>query len=188
MKVNGILERESVAPGVAQKLEEVSRLAGSSADTVREVIYSLSPAPDGQVPGSLVAALRKLVRAAGRTYNLETDLIVGGGEAGVSEDVERVILAVAKEAISNAARHAQAKMVLVTLTFLSASLDIVIQDDGAGASDLILRNYPVSSTHFGLKGLRKLVTGAGGRFEVANGEESGLVVKARLPLASRTPA
>jgi len=78
-------------------------------------------------------------------------------------------------------------MVLVTLSFLGASVDIVIQDDGDGASELILRNYQESSTHFGLKGLRKMVDGAGGRFEVGNGEESGLVVRARFPLAAGDP-
>jgi signal transduction histidine kinase len=188
MKVDGILEREDVAPGVYQRLEEVSRLAGSSAETVREVIYSLSPDPNGQGSGSLVASLRKLVRTAGRSYNLETDLVVGGRETRVSPEVERALQAVAKEAISNVARHAGAKMVLVTLSFLGGSVDIVIQDDGEGASELILRNYRESSTHFGLKGLRKLVVGAGGRFEVGNGDESGLVVKARFPLAAGAPA
>jgi len=187
MKVDSILQREDVAPGVYQRLEEVSRLAGSSAETVREVIYSLTPPPKGQGSGSLVASLRKLVRTAGRTYHLETDLVVGGREAKVSPEVERALQAVAKEAISNVARHAGAKMVLVTLSFLGGSVDIVIQDDGSGASELILRNYQESSTHFGLKGLHKLVTGAGGRFEVGNGDESGLVVKARFPAAAGAP-
>jgi signal transduction histidine kinase len=188
MKVDGILEREDVPPAVVQRLEEVSRLAGSSAEAVREVIFSLTPSSTGPASGRLVASLRKLVRTAGRTYNLETDLVVGGQEAKIGPEIERVLQAVAKEAISNAARHARARMVLVTLSFVGGSVDIVIQDDGDGASELILRNYPESSSHFGLKGLRKMVTGAGGRFEVGNGEESGLVVKARFPLAAGEPA
>ena len=106
----------------------------------------------------------------------------------VGPEIERAVQAVAREAISNVARHARAKMVLVTLTFLRGSVDIVIQDDGDGASELILRNYRESSTHFGLKGLRKLVAAVGGRFEVDNGEESGLVVKARFLLAEEAPA
>jgi signal transduction histidine kinase len=181
MKVDGILEREDMPPAVVQRLEEVSRLAGSSAEVVREVIFSLAPGPSS---GRLVAELRKLVRTAGRTYNLETDLVVAGREAKLDPKIERILHGVAKEAIANVARHAQAKMVLVTLSFLGNSVDIVIQDDGDGASELILRNFQESSTHFGLRGLRKMVAGAGGRFEVANGEESGLVVKARFPLVA----
>jgi signal transduction histidine kinase len=188
MKVNGILEREDVAPAIVQRLEEVSRLAGTSAENVREVIFQLTPPPIGQGSGSLVASLRKLVRSAGRTYNLETDLVVGGREARLGTEIERILQAVVKEAISNVARHARAKMVLVTLSFLGGSVDVVIQDDGDGASELILRNYQESSTHFGLKGLGKMVTGAGGRFEVGNGEESGLVVKARFPFVVEKPA
>lgn len=182
MKVDGILEREDVPPAVVQRLEEVSRLAGSSAEAVREVIFAL--APPSPSSGRLVAALRKLVRTAGRTYNLETDLVVGGPQTKLDPEIERILHAVAKEAIANVARHTRAKMVLVTLSFLGSSVDIVIQDDGDGASELILRNYQESSTHFGLKGLQKMVAGAGGRFEVGNGEESGLVVKARFPIAA----
>jgi signal transduction histidine kinase len=188
MKVNDILEREDVPPAIIERLEEVSRLAGSSAESVREVIFSLTPASAGSGSGRLVASLRKLVRAAGHDYNLETDLVVGGREVRVDPAIERVLHAVAKEAIGNVARHARAKMVLVTLSFLGESVDIVIQDDGDGASELILRNYQESSTHFGLKGLRKVVAGAGGRFELGNGEESGLVVRARIPLAGRNGA
>ena len=80
-------------------------------------------------------------------------------------------------------RKASARMMLIEACVLGEKVSGVIQDDGDGAADLILRNYPESSTHYGLKGLRKIVAAAGGRFEVGNGEESGLVVKARLPIA-----
>jgi len=137
--------------------------------------------------GERAAAKREVIGLRGQWTTSQQELVAGAQREADAKATE-TLQAVAKEAISNVARHARAKMVLVTLSFLGGSVDIVIQDDGDGASELILRNYQESSTHFGLKGLRKLVTGAGGRFEVGNGEESGLVVKARFPLAAEDPA
>jgi len=79
-------------------------------------------------------------------------------------------------------RHASARMVLVSLRFSGGSVDLVIQDDGDGASELILRHYLESSTHYGLKSMHRQLEAVGGGLEVSNGEESGLAVRARAPL------
>jgi signal transduction histidine kinase len=129
-----------------------------------------------------VSALRKLVRQTGQAHELETDLVVSGQEAPVSPEVRNALCNVAKEALANVVRHASARMVLVSLRFSSDSVDLVIQDDGVGASELILRHYLESSTHYGLRSMHKQLSAAGGSIEVSNGEESGLAVRARVPL------
>ena len=51
-----------------------------------------------------------------------------------------------------------------------------------GAPDIVLRTFPDSCLHFGLRHIRQVVTGRGGSFKVSNGEEAGLVLSASLPL------
>jgi len=172
LKVSAILEHGNTSDGVTQRLEELRLLAASTAEAVREVIFALSlPGPQA---GRLVAALRKLVRDAGQSHGLETDLVVSGQVVPMMPEAERILHSVTREALNNVARHAGAKMLLVSLRYSSDHVDLVVQDDGAGASELILRSYPESSTHFGLKGMRRKVEGIGGQFEVSNGEESGV--------------
>jgi signal transduction histidine kinase len=72
--------------------------------------------------------------------------------------------------------------VLVSLGYEPGRLELVVQDDGVGAPDLLLRTFQDGCLHFGLRHLHQLVTGEGGHFEVANGEEAGLVVRASFPL------
>jgi signal transduction histidine kinase len=81
-----------------------------------------------------------------------------------------------------AKKHAHAHMVLVSLRYQADRLDVVVQDDGSGASEALLRTIPDSSLHFGLRHIRQLVIDRGGSFDVSNGEETGLVVRVSLPL------
>jgi signal transduction histidine kinase len=182
LKVNAILEREPVPESVAGGLGEVRQLAVHTSEAVREAIFALSlprPAADG-----LLAELQRLVREAGRSEALEADLVVSGKPRRLGADSERALSAVTREALTNVVRHARARSVLVSLRYAADQVDLVIQDDGVGASEQILRHYQDSGTHFGMKRSRRQVEELGGSFEVANGEESGLAVRARLPVRS----
>jgi signal transduction histidine kinase len=180
LKLNAILEGDGVGARAAKRLGEIRQLTAGTAEAVREAVFALSlPGPQ---KGGLGGALRKLVRLAGQTNGLETDLVISGEETPISEEARAALVAVAKEALTNVERHAAARMVLVSLRFSSEHTDLVIQDDGAGASELILRHYMESGTHYGLKSMHRKVAAAGGSFEVSNGEESGLAVRARVPL------
>jgi signal transduction histidine kinase len=150
---------------------------------VREVIFAL--ARPGQENGDLTGSLRRLLREASRAHGLETDLVVSGEPPPAVSAVTHTVYAVVREALANVARHAQARMVLVSLRYAPGHLDVVVQDDGVGAPDLVLQSYRESHLHFGLRHMREQIVGLGGDFDVANGEESGLVVRLGVPLGDR---
>lgn len=180
LKVNSILEREPVAEPIAADLGEVRQLAVHTSEAVREAIFALSlprPAASG-----LLAELRRLVREAGKNDGLEADLVVSGNPLRLRPESEQTLYILAREALANVVRHARAKRVLVSLRFSDDSVDLVIQDDGAGASEQILKHYQESGTHFGMKRSRRQVEDLGGSFEVRNGEESGLAIRVRIPV------
>jgi signal transduction histidine kinase len=149
---------------------------------VREAIFALSL--PRAAAGGLPAELRRLVRETGESEAVEADLVVSGRPAGLSPESVHTLFVLAREALANVARHARAKRVLVSLRYSDEHVDLVIQDDGVGASEQILHHYQESGTHFGLKRSRRQVEALGGTFEVRNGEESGLAIRARLPVRS----
>jgi signal transduction histidine kinase len=180
LKVNAILERESVSEPIAAGLGDVRQLAVHTSEAVREAIFALSlprPAANG-----LPSELRRLVRAAGKSDDLEADLVVSGKPLRLSTESEQTLYVLAREALANVVRHAQARRVLVSLRYSDDHVDLVIQDDGAGASDQILNHYQDSGTHFGMKRSRRQVEELGGTFDVRNGEESGLAIRVRIPV------
>src|ERR1700737_299800 len=180
LKVNAILEREPVSEPIATDLGEVKQLAVHTSESVREAIFALSlprPAATG-----LLAELRRLVREAGKSDDLEADLVVSGAPLRLSTKSEKTLYILAREALANVLRHARAKRVLVSLRYSDDPVDLVIQDDGAGASEQILKHYQESGTHFGMKRSRRRVEDLGGTFEVRNGEESGLAIRVQIPV------
>ena len=179
LKVNAILEREPVTDPIAADLGEVRQLAIHTSEAVREAIFALSL--PRAAAGGLPSELRRLVRETGESEAVEADLVVSGKPLGLSPESAHTLFVLAREALANVARHARAKRVLVSLRYSDEHVDLVIQDDGVGASEQILKNYQESSTHFGLKRSRRQVEALGGIFEVRNGEESGLAIRARVP-------
>ena len=180
LKVNAIMEREPVTEPIASGLGEVKQLAVHTSEAVREAIFALSlprPAASG-----LLAELRRLVREMGKSEELEADLVVSGTPLKLNPESEQTLYILAREALANVVRHAQARRVLVSLRYSDEHVDLVIQDDGAGASEQILNHYQESGTHFGMKRSRRQVEDLGGTFEVRNGEESGLAIRVQIPV------
>jgi len=180
LKVNAILEKETVTHPMAAELGEVRQLAVHTSEAVREAIFALSlprPAANG-----LPSELRRLVRDAGKSEELEADLVVSGTPLKLDKASEQTLYILAREALANVLRHARAKRVLVSLRYSADQVDLVIQDDGTGASDQILKHYQESGTHFGMKRSRRQVEDLGGTFEVRNGEESGLAIRVQIPV------
>jgi signal transduction histidine kinase len=180
LKVNAILEREPVTQPIAAGLGELRQLAVHTSEAVREAIFALSlprPAADG-----LLSELRRLVREAGKAEELEADLVVSGTPARLSKESEQTLYILAREALANVVRHARARRVLVSLRYSDDHVDLVVQDDGTGASEQILKHYQDSGTHFGMKRSRRQVEDLGGTFEVRNGEESGLAIRVQIPV------
>jgi len=181
LKVNAILEREPVAEPIASDLGEVRQLAVHTSEAVREAIFALSlprPAAIG-----LLSEMRRLVRELSQSEELEADLVVSGKPLRLGGQAEQTLYILAREALANVVRHARARRVLVSLRYSDDHVDLVIQDDGAGASDQILQHYQESGTHFGMKRSRRQVEDLGGTFDVRNGEESGLAIRVRIPVA-----
>lgn len=183
LRLSSLLEGD-LQPAVADRLRDVRQLASRTAEAVRDVIFAL--ALQGHDNGVLTSSVRRLLGDISRSHRLETDLVVSGEPPATVSTVERTLHAVIREALANVVQHARARMVLVSIRYLPERVDVVIQDDGVGAPELVLRSYPQSHLHFGLKHVRQEVLELGGSFTVANGEESGFTIRVSVPLAERS--
>jgi two-component system, NarL family, sensor histidine kinase DevS len=183
LRLSSLLEGD-LQPAVAERLRDVRQLASRTAEAVRDVIFAL--ALQGHDNGVLTSSVRRLLGDISRSHGLETDLVVSGEPPATVSTVERTLHAVIREALANVVQHARARMVLVSIRYLPERVDVVIQDDGVGAPELVLRSYPQSHLHFGLKHVRQEVLELGGSFTVANGEESGFTIRVSVPLAERS--
>lgn len=180
LQLNGLLEK-GVDDDTDSKLRDTRQLAARAADEVREVIFALA-APDGVGTGGLATSVRRRLSEIERSPGLETDLVVTGSPAMGAEAVEATLDAVIKQAIANVVEHAQSRTVLVNIRYETGEVTVVVQDDGVGAPEQILRRDTESYLHYGLRNMRQQIMALGGTLEIVNGEESGLTVRATVPL------
>jgi len=147
---------------------------------VRDAIFALFSTESQE--GGLVSMLYTLIQNLRETSSIEADLVVAEWAVPLPSNIEGTLFTIAQEALSNARRHAQATIVIVTVQVNSGQAVLVIQDNGVGLSAQMLQSYQSNTMHLGLIGMHHRIEDLGGQFLLANGEEGGLIVKAVIPL------
>ncbi|MDQ1434485.1 MAG: hypothetical protein QOF59_1301 [Actinomycetota bacterium] len=178
--INLLLEADDVDPVVAERLRAIRRLAITTSDEVRRVIFRLAVPGHGE--GDLVSEVQSLLREVERRSELETHLVVSGAQLPPSGEYQDVLVSVITEALNNVERHARARRVLVSIRYEDDRVDVVIQDDGVGVPGAILTTFQDSFLHFGLRSMRRRIIDLGGTLEVADGEEAGTLIRIGVPV------
>ncbi|HEY3305282.1 MAG TPA: ATP-binding protein, partial [Candidatus Binatia bacterium] len=102
----------------------------------------------------------------------------------LEESTELAVYRIAQEALGNAARHAAARAIVLTLGVDHGTLRLVVRDDGCGFS----AETDVRADALGLVSMQERAQALGGRFEVRSAPGSGTAVHLECPVAVRTPA
>ena len=92
----------------------------------------------------LVRALWQLVREFQKRTGLEADLVESGTARRAPPEIAEVLHAVAREGLANVEQHARATAVVVSLGFEPDAVTLTVQDDGVGASALVLGTLAIA--------------------------------------------
>lgn len=88
------------------------------------------------------------------------------------------LLRIAREALSNAVRHAKASQLRVELALAEGVLDLSISDNGQGFDTAL------AATHgHGLRNMRQRAQALGGNLTLQRGTDGGSVILVRVPVA-----
>jgi signal transduction histidine kinase len=119
--------------------------------------------------GGLGPALKTLARRSAVAVRLHLDLI-----QRLPESVEVAAYYVVAEALTNAAKHAQASEVTVSVHVQDGDLDVTIRDDGIGGAN--------ARKGSGLTGLTDRVEALGGAMAISSRPGNGTSLWATIPL------
>ena len=140
----------------------------STLTSLRSLQAEIYP-PDLHVSG-LRAALEDLIAPAGSAGVQASVSVIGVDEA--SDERVALVWRVAREAVRNALRHAEASTIAVTVRGDPRRLLLEVVDDGVGFDP----EAPRDTESFGLRGLESLVHDAGGTLAVRSAEGEGTTV------------
>ncbi|MFF2027461.1 GAF domain-containing sensor histidine kinase [Streptomyces sp. NPDC058171] len=144
-----------------------SGLKGVSED-LRELSHGIHPAILSK--GGLGSAVRTLARRSAVPVTLDVAI-----EDRFAESVEVAAYYVVAEALTNAAKHARASEVSVSLGTQDGILHLVIRDDGVGGAS--------SAAGSGLLGLQDRVEALGGHLRITSPPGHGTTLDITIPVA-----
>jgi signal transduction histidine kinase len=165
-----------VPPQLGELERGLSRVAeelASVSDELRELSHGIHPAILSE--GGLGPALRALRRRS--AVPVELDL---HAERRLPAPIEVAAYYVVSEALTNAAKHAQASVVQVELDTRDAVLRLAVRDNGIGGAD--------PGRGSGLVGLRDRIEALGGTLEVASPAGKGTTLLIEIPLEDHSSA
>jgi PAS domain S-box-containing protein len=130
----------------------------------------------------LIAALEVLAETTGFRSNLHVD-VVTSLEDRLPSAIETGLYRVVQEALVNAARHAGAAQVVITIERGVDTVRCSVRDDGAGFDAEATLAAP-GARGLGMISMRERVEALGGRLHVMSGVGRGTEVRAEIPLGA----
>ena len=164
---------------VAARLASIEETARDNLDEARALVAAFAPAA---LKGStLVEALQRLTDRFGAETAVPVSVSFSpstGAVAGLHPSRQVVLLRAAQEALTNIRKHAGARAVSLRVVVEEAEHDAVIEviDDGVG-----FEPNAVSSTGYGLSGMRGRVEQVGGTVDVQSRPGAGTSIRVTVP-------
>jgi signal transduction histidine kinase len=169
-------DERAAGPDTVEALDGAAQRVRDSVEALRTLVTSFYP-PELEERG-FAASLDHLAGLA-RTHGVAAEVVVPV-ELSAPPETQALLYRVAQEAVRNALNHSRPTLVSLRAGEDASGHWLEVEDDGGGF-DL---SDPVPHGHMGLRSLRDLVSGAGGRLTVSACPGEGCVVRAELPAAA----
>jgi signal transduction histidine kinase len=167
-------------PRVHLHAKELRDVTEQVLDDVHTLAVQLRPAVLDDL--GLAAALERLAQDWSRRHHIQADVLVHIGEERLPETIETALYRIVQEALTNVARHAQAKSVSVLVERRTQNVVAVIEDDGLGFDTGLIHG----EGHLGLAGIRERAELLDGSLTIESNPGSGTSLYIQLPLAQYT--
>jgi len=152
---------------------------------VRDLAMGLRPSMLDDL--GLEPALAFQAREFSRRYNVPVDLSVDGDLERLPDPQRTCVYRVVQEALTNVAKHGEAKRVGVLVERRNGQVHAIVEDDGKGFDQTgVPTRRPKGKSKvvpaLGLLGIRERVELLGGTLEIESTPKRGTTLFARIPL------
>jgi signal transduction histidine kinase len=177
---------ESGSAGAAGHVEQALHAARDGLCEARRVAWVLRP--ESLERGTLGAALERATSELGHQTGIAARTVVTGEARPVTAELEVTLLRASQEALANVRRHARARHVTVTLSYMEDVVVLDVCDDEVGFDPAALPTEPGRDGGLGLIAMRERVETLGGSLTVESAPERGSTLVVELPTRPRVTA
>lgn len=161
-------------PAFDERRHSAERLGDQALQAVRDISMGLRPSMLDDL--GLEPAIRWQARDFARRTGVDVDVRIEGNLDSLPENHRIHAYRIVQESLTNIARHASARHVMITAHQSPSRLMVTIQDDGEGF------NVTHKFGGAGLLGMRERVQELGGRCEIHSQRGKGTVVHIDIPI------
>ncbi|WP_084270195.1 ATP-binding protein [Patulibacter minatonensis] len=172
-------ELEEVGPDEPPPID-LQETRATLEEGIQHLRAALAGTLDDAAPDGLGEPLRTVAARAARRGGFEATVSVDPAAAGLFDDH---VVSCAREALVNAAKHARARRVDVTVVRRSSpdEIVVVVEDDGVGMTPDALREAREDG-HLGLTLSRSRIEQVGGTWSLNSAPGEGVRVRATIPV------
>lgn len=162
-------------------LDQARDIARDSLTEARRWVWALQPTQLEQ--GALPEAIERLATSWTEANHIPATTTITGQRQLLHPEMEVTFLRVAQEALANIRKHAAAKAVTITLSYMEDLVILDVQDDGVGfqpaqqLADLLSMNGG-----YGLQAMSQRLFQLGGSLEIESATGEGTTVVAQIPI------
>jgi signal transduction histidine kinase len=168
---------------VTGHIEQSLWVARDALGEARQLVWALRP--ESLECGSLPEALERATSQLTQQTGIAARTVVTGQPRQLPAVLEITLLRVAQEALSNVRRHAGARQVAVTLSYMDDVTVLDVCDDGVGFDPVARRPAPGRQGGLGLVAMRERVETLKGSLSVESAPGEGCTLVVELPTGPR---
>jgi len=162
-------------PLLPAKMANVSVQIDDLTDSIRRLIEDMRPGMLDVL--GLVAAVEDYVDKFVARTGIGCELITGGDEIKVNDEIGIGIFRIVQEALNNVQKYAQATRASVRLQQSSDQITLTVEDNGVG----LPKTTDEGLAGFGVRGMNERVAIMGGRFSITSPPDHGVRIEAVIP-------
>jgi PAS domain S-box-containing protein len=179
-----ITDRTRMSEEDRAQFDSAIELLNTTIRDVRTLTFELSPPVLYDL--GLEAALAWLVREHGKRYEINVEFRDDDEPKPIGDDARALLFRATRELLTNVAKHAQAKSIIVSVRRVHQNIEISVADDGVGADVARMEGGGKNPLGFGLFSIREHLIPLGGSVQFSAEEGLGTCVWIRAPLKSET--
>ncbi len=173
------LQRLEQNPNDECSLTEARNRLTNTLKEMRQMISALRPSALDDL--GLEAAIRDYGESRAQTQGMHVSFESSGDATVIEGPVQTALFRIVQEAINNAIRHSRATSLQVIMSFGSAAIEVLVEDDGNGFDMNQSNGDQSEGSRLGIEGMKERAAMLNGTVVVESQIGRGTRVRVRIP-------
>jgi signal transduction histidine kinase len=174
------LGRNGATPDLKRRVEQLKSLTADVGQEVSRLAWEIRPTTLDDL--GLQTAFQQFIEECSQSSDLQFDLHLALSDRRLPPIIETTLYRILQEAITNVAKHAEAKKVGVILEATVDEAILIVEDDGKGFRSEEADETLAPSSRLGLLGMRERLALVGGKLEIEAAPGLGTTLIIHVPL------